>query len=592
MSSGDSTGLDGGAGDILRRTITWRGDEPSQVDTCLGNSSSLVTSQHYGYDYAGQLATVDGGYPLTGTGMYGFQYDARGNRSGWTNIGGANNITSTSTLGGGSGFQPDMLTKVVRAETLWDAGSAASERRYTWDQDGRISSEVFDGGGTASSISFSYLHGVGTTFYSYNVGGGVYYANIDAFNRRSSKTYPSGSSDVFRYDLGHQMLEDQGLDHISTSPTAYPIDQYIWLGGRPVVVIRGEMNTSYNWQDDTTASCGRNDDTQPPPCGFYFPVTDQIGAPVLVLNSARQVTAQQDYDAFGYVNRGQLAAQVNNPHMVPSPAFQFGLYKVPKWSGYTTQTRTKFSTNVMPSNTTAQLRVTVGRTTSTISTLASGTHQSPVWTSWGTVPGTANPTSVQVWLAPGSVSGPDYIAAEAYEFRRYQASYYSIPLRFPGQYYDFETDMFENWNRYYEPQTGRYLSPEPLLQYPLAVQKRAMRAQSLPTYSYALNDPLTYTDRDGFGPEEEGFLPTTFDECIELAARYISDYEAAMLRSLNKWLSDIEKNSANCSPEETLAALRDAEAQYQKNMRKLTEWKIMATRQCSLKFPEETPGKK
>ncbi|MEV7045317.1 RHS repeat-associated core domain-containing protein [Amycolatopsis sp. NPDC051061] len=37
-----------------------------------------------------------------------------------------------------------------------------------------------------------------------------------------------------------------------------------------------------------------------------------------------------------------------------------------------------------------------------------------------------------------------------------------MPLRFPGQYFDAETGLHYNLYRYYEPETGRYLSPDPL----------------------------------------------------------------------------------------------------------------------------------
>ena len=72
-----------------------------------------------------------------------------------------------------------------------------------------------------------------------------------------------------------------------------------------------------------------------------------------------------------------------------------------------------------------------------------------------------------------------------------------LPLRFPGQYHDAETDLFENWNRYYDPFIGGYLSPEPLLQDPRWVRRMAKRGYSTPTYAYAGNNPIHFVDPDG-----------------------------------------------------------------------------------------------
>ncbi|WP_251057312.1 putative T7SS-secreted protein [Streptomyces sp. ISL-94] len=63
------------------------------------------------------------------------------------------------------------------------------------------------------------------------------------------------------------------------------------------------------------------------------------------------------------------------------------------------------------------------------------------------------------------------------------------PLRFPGQYYDPETGLHHNYFRTYDPETARYLSPDPLGLGP---------APNPATY---VLDPLTWTDYLGLAPE-------------------------------------------------------------------------------------------
>ncbi|MGW4562287.1 putative T7SS-secreted protein [Streptomyces sp. NPDC004561] len=76
------------------------------------------------------------------------------------------------------------------------------------------------------------------------------------------------------------------------------------------------------------------------------------------------------------------------------------------------------------------------------------------------------------------------------------------PLRFPGQYYDPETGLHYNYFRHYDPQTARYLTPDPLGLTP---------APNPATY---VHNPNTWVDPLGLAPCEkkenlpEGYTPS------------------------------------------------------------------------------------
>ncbi|MEO6145979.1 MAG: RHS repeat-associated core domain-containing protein, partial [Sulfuriferula sp.] len=64
---------------------------------------------------------------------------------------------------------------------------------------------------------------------------------------------------------------------------------------------------------------------------------------------------------------------------------------------------------------------------------------------------------------------------------------YTLALRLPGQWEDAESGLYYNDARYYNPNTGRYLSPDPL--------GRLAEALGSPNaYSYVNNNPLSYID--------------------------------------------------------------------------------------------------
>lgn len=60
-------------------------------------------------------------------------------------------------------------------------------------------------------------------------------------------------------------------------------------------------------------------------------------------------------------------------------------------------------------------------------------------------------------------------------------------VRFRGQYFDAETGLHYNWNRYYHPAIGRYLTPDPI----------GAGAGELNLYIYASNNPIMFLDPFG-----------------------------------------------------------------------------------------------
>ena len=336
--------------------------------------------------------------------------------------------------------------------------------------------------------------------------------------RRRAKLTPWSSTDEYFYDLGHQMLSDRGADVVGASATSFPEDDYVWLGGRPVAFVRGKFSPNWIRSADVAGSdCSR--DSESGLCGTFMLVTDYLGKPVVTFDRGG-TSGTATYEGFGYANRREW--RFGSPHFLQ-----------------TLQTITTITPNIPPGFD-GPLRLLMSRSnySASSSVALDGTNQTVLqgnrghaWSNWQY---SSNNTWPVVWSGVTADYGFDI---EAYEVHPKQAWVWWAwtPLRYPGQYYDAETELHENWNRFYDPSTGRYLSPEPALVGSIPVPAAGMGQRiinwagtasvdelsrvaaelwpngaptaarlrapmTLPVYSYAANNPLYYGDPDGNNP--------------------------------------------------------------------------------------------
>lgn len=524
VSSGPSSSS-ARTGDLFKRAVSWKADQVIREDTCAlvdasSSESHPVRTVHYpSYDQQLQLkqANTDTGSTRTTGGTCGirkYTYDGRGNRTA------EQRECWSLAYSHGTGTKLDRLDAVYsvagantpasayRQDFSYDADGRLTQKRGPLDSSGEpawtISFESeFGAGGTADPALIARNAAIGSVYRSVNVNGAVYEYFYDAVGRRRLKLYPTGATDEFFYD-GDKLLEERGSPSLIRAGGSLPIDEYIWLDGRPVAMIKSKFDCGLR-APDFVGECTRNGEAAP--CGIYFIISDHLKKPIAMFNSKLQLVGQADYEPFGHVNRVTYLGDTEHPY-APGTNTVLGYFNQPAGPNEQVELRARFamvdtesqySDYVYLSND-AGVRLDAGEN-------LGGPHQGRVWSAWVNVPNSSGSSSsgrvhvrFQSDATPNSYAG---VVLEGYEYRRYQRSSTEniqpvwTALRFPGQYYDAETDLFENWNRFYDPSTGRYSAPEPYLGEPSQLLSTAASSQVMPVYAYAGNSPVMYSDPTG-----------------------------------------------------------------------------------------------
>lgn len=521
---------------LLTEEYTWAADQLLKTVRCYGdnNGASPPLETTYGYDSAIRLTSATSANAGISTASERWAWYGTGttrvfDQAGWP--GGTAAWYGTHAPGhrdpqfvGGNPFRP------LSGAPPWQTGNYSRwpvSKAYLADPDGRMVLERWSqnpgqpGGAAANYVRIDGYSKFApgdvnsmATQLSVTAGGStvVWQYAYDSSNRRRVKSSPLGQRSFFMYNAAGQLLEE--VREATTAGAPETVEEYIYLGGAAVAVTRVLYTPSTSMRLTSGSPCGQmQHDPGNVSCGTRFIATDPVvGKPVAIADDQGRLVWTGEYQPMGARNRRDHFGGIWSWVQATPQSGEL-------WSGYNYSDTDWYVADMVPTQLRAGLNMRLRVRFSTLDLepgrdyarvrrgdnvelwTGTGYDKGPVRTPWLEM--TTDVFGVKVEKLPGASSSTGHwfggAFLEGYEWTRYSpgAEAYGTPLGFPGQYYDEESEKFENWNRTYDPSTGNYLSPEPLLQNPNWVRRELKSGHQVPSYAYARNNPIAYTDVTG-----------------------------------------------------------------------------------------------
>lgn len=427
-----------------RNTVQWEYDDKNNLasQTQILNGTTYTTSYSYDNDNRLKQATSDGE-------SANYTYDAYSRMTGITAKSGTKSVVATNIT-----YKDPSTTSTSTQVYKWTVGGTTYT--YTYDARGNITA-IADGSTTTTYV----------------------YDSLDQLTRENNQA--AGKTWVYTYDNGGNILTKKEYDYTTgtlgteLNTISYGYDDSSWK----------DLLTSYGWKDLTSDAIGNliNDGDWT----YTWQHGRQLEQMLLprTIDRNREEMVSFSYDAQGkrigkHYESSLLIVRTDGDYIVTTTR-DYSYH-------YLNDTLTQMKISALGENKTLHFTYdAIGP----MSVNYDGTEYYYLRNAQGDVTGLVDADGTQVvtytydaWGNPLSVTGSkSHTIGE------------DNPFRYRGYFYDTETGLYYVSSRYYDPEVGRWISPEPNIDYGEFDEGSEIFGYNM--YAYCFNNPVNNFDPDG-----------------------------------------------------------------------------------------------